>query len=434
MSTLPQQEALREVGVRSDDRVVTVALAGAGNRGQAYISWVHENPHRARLVAVADPLSSRRDIVTRGDSSIRQFSNWQEMAAEPQLADMIIIATQDTDHVAPTHAFAKAGYAILVEKPLAPTPDECREILDVITEAGVMFGVCHVLRYTPYTNIVKSIIDSGELGSIMDIQHLEPVGWWHAAHSYVRGNWRKSAQSSPMLLAKSCHDIDWMRYIAGKRISHVASFGELTHFTRENQPTGASDRCITCAVERQCPYSAIKLYQHSYDTKGYTWPVSVIADSDSQESLDEALATGPYGRCVYTCDNDVVDHQSVLLKFEGGTQATFTMTAFSEQTHRQTRIFGTHGYLECDGETIRVVDFRTGASRTLTADDQGGANAADGHGGGDAGLMDAYVRAVATGNPEHIRSGAIESLESHLAVFAAEDARHSRRITDVPTY
>lgn len=410
---------------------VSVALVGAGNRGQSYLSWVHDHPERARLVAVADPSAHRRGLVARDDDAVVHYDDWRDLAAAGRIADMVIISTQDRMHVEPATAFAELGYAVLLEKPIAPTADECRRIVEVVERTGIMFGVCHVLRYTPYTDLVKRIVDSGVLGRILDVQHLEPVGWWHMAHSYVRGPWRREDTSAPMLLAKSCHDLDWIGYITGRRLAKVSSFGSLTHLRRENKPAGASDRCLSCAVEPECPYSAPKLYLGTFRTSGAVWPVTVITDRDDEAGVVEALATGPYGRCVYECDNDVVDHQVVAFEFEDGGAGTFTMTAFSEQTHRQTRIFGSHGCLEGDGEAVRVVDFRTGESSHHDLGESG-SNAADGHGGGDTGLMEAFVRAVATGDRDLIRSGPRESLESHLAVFSAEEARRSGSVRTVP--
>lgn len=409
---------------------VTVALVGAGNRGQTYLSWVRENPDRARLVAVADPQAYRRQIVAAGDPTVAHYDDWRDLAAVGRVADMVIVSTQDRDHAEPAKAFAALGYAVLLEKPIAPTADECREIVAAVQAAGVLFGVCHVLRYTPYTDLVKEVVDSGVLGRVVDVQHLEPVGWWHMAHSYVRGPWRQEATSAPMLLAKSCHDVDWLRYVTGLRIEQVSSFGSLTALRPENRPEGAAHRCLDCAIEPTCPYSAPRLYLGTLRADGPVWPVTVITERTDEAGVVEALRTGPYGVCVWDSDNDVVDHQVVAMRLEGGAAATFTMTAFSEQTHRQTRIFGTHGCLEGDGEQVRVVDFRTSTVHVLGTG-ASGSNAADGHGGGDGGLMDAFTAAVATGDRSWVRSGPAESLESHLAVFAAEDARHAGDVRQV---
>lgn len=413
---------------------VSLAFVGAGDRGRTYASWAAANPQRARIVAVADPLPERRARI--GGPGVREFTDWTELLGE-RIADAVIVATQDRLHAEPAVALAEAGYHLLVEKPLAPTEEECRRIVESVTKAGVLFAVCHVLRYTPYTDLVKRAVDSGVLGEVMSVEHLEPVGWWHAAHSYVRGPWRSERLASPMLLAKSCHDLDWLGYVTGRRIAKVSSFGSLGHFRADRRPEGAADRCLDCSIEPGCPYSAPRLYLSTLRDRGPIWPVSVVTDGADEAAVIEALRTGPYGRCVYACDNDVVDHQVLAMELSGGVTATFTMTAFSEQTHRQTRIFGTHGCLTGDGERVTIVDFRQGGRReessvATVAGSVAGSNAADGHGGGDAGLMDAFVRAVRTGDPAHLRSGPAESLGGHLAVFAAERARHTGTVVTVP--
>jgi predicted dehydrogenase len=234
-----------------------------------------------------------------------------------------------------------------------------------------------------------------------------------------------------MLMAKSCHDLDWLQYVLGQRPRRVSSFGRLSHFTAANRPPGAADRCVDCAVAAGCPYSAERFYHDLLARGQHRWPLSVVVDEFTPRALDEALRTGPYGRCVYACDNDVVDHQVVAIEFADGTTATFTMTAFSEAAGRSTRLFGTRGVLSGDGSTIRVHDFLTRSEQVITPM-AGGMSAADGHGGGDAGLMDAFTRAVATGNPEAIKSGPAESLASHLAVFAAERARVNGTVETLP--
>jgi predicted dehydrogenase len=280
-----------------------------------------------------------------------------------------------------------------------------------------MLAVCHVMRYTAYTKIVKSLLDDGRIGRVVSIQHLEPVGWWHHAHSFVRGPWRDSTASSPMLLAKSCHDIDWLLYLAGQPARRVSSFGSLTHFRPESKPAGAADRCVDCAVEHDCPYSAVRLYLNA----GPGWPLSAVTPDFTEAAVLDALRTGPYGECVYNGQNDVVDHQVVMMELADGATVSFTMTAFTPYEQRKTRIFGTHGYLDGDGGSVRLVDFRTGTEETVAVADTIEA----GHTDGDEALVDAFLAAVATGDPALISSDATTSLAGHLVVWAAERARHT---------
>jgi predicted dehydrogenase len=413
---------------------VSMVIIGAGQRGTGYARWAGRHTDRASVVAVAEPHDGRRArLATEHDIAAGDAAtDWRRLADRGRLADAVLICTQDRMHAGPVEAFAALGYHILLEKPMAPDEAACRRIVAAVENAGVMLAVGHVMRYTPYTRAIKQVVEDGQLGDIMSVQHLEPLGFWHQAHSYVRGNWRRADLAASMLMAKSCHDLDWLQYILGRVPLRVSSFGSLTHFTAANRPAGAADRCVACSVEASCPYSAPRLYRDLLNRGEHRWPLSVVVEEFSSGALDEALRNGPYGRCVYACDNDAVDHQVVALEFPGATTATFTMTAFSKAAGRNTRLFGTRGELAGDGQTIRVYDFLTRAERLITPPPVGGLTAAVGHGGGDAGLMDAFTTAVATGNPELIRSGPRESLASHLAVFAAERARLNGTVETIP--
>jgi predicted dehydrogenase len=411
---------------------VTLAVVGAGNRGTEHGRWALAHPDRARVVAVAEPRAVRRDrlAAAHGIPSSGTVASWQGLAERGRVADAVLICTQDAVHVDPAVAFAELGYHVLLEKPMATTVAGCRRIVEAVERAGVLFAVCHVLRYTPYTRLVKRLVEAGRLGEVISVQHLEPVGFWHQAHSYVRGAWRREDAATFMLMAKSCHDLDWLAYVVGRPIRRVASFGGLAHFRAEHRPAGAADRCVDCAVEPTCPYSAVRFYSR-YLGRDATWPLDALVDHRTEADLDAALRHGPYGRCVYACDNDVVDHQVVAMEFDGGPTGTFTMTAFNAGGHRRTRLFGSRGELHCDGERVTVHDFLTERSETLPALTPGDPTAGAGHGGGDWGLMDAFVRAVATGDRSHILSGPRESLAAHLAVFAAEHARHTGTVVAV---
>ncbi|GAA2210269.1 Gfo/Idh/MocA family oxidoreductase [Nonomuraea monospora] len=396
--------------------MVTLAVVGAGSRGTSYARHA-VGTGRARVVAVADPLAGRRDRFP----GAAPYADWRELAALPRQADAVIIATQDRDHVEPAVRFAELGYDILLEKPMAVSEDDCRAIVAAAERSGAVFAVCHVLRYTPYTRALKALLDEGRIGEVVSVQHLEPVGWWHQAHSYVRGNWRRADESTFMLLAKSCHDLDWLVHLTGKQVTRVSSFGGLHHFRPENRPAGAADRCLDCSVEPGCPYSAKRLYLPL--AGDHSWPLSVLTDDVSEAGVLEALRTGPYGRCVYACDNDVVDHQVVNLEFEGGTTASFTMTGFTPALHRQTRIFGTRGSIDGDGDRLTVHDFVTGRSTVVETRPSGDGTARGGHGGGDEALVEAFLTAVATRERAPILSSPAESLHSHLIAWAAERSR-----------
>lgn len=414
------------------DRPATIAVVGTGSRGYAYAQFARAYPTRARVVAVADPRHDRRDTLADQHAvpADRRFDDWRGLAAAGRVADAVLIATPDAEHAEPTCRFAALGYHVLLEKPIAPTPGECVAVVEAVEKAGVVFAVCHVLRYTAYTRAVKRMIDEGRLGSLVGIDHTEPVGWWHFAHSYVRGNWRRVDESGPSILTKCCHDMDWLRYVVGRPAVSVDSRGGLHHFTAANRPAGAADRCLDCAVEPDCPYSAKRLYLGFVgDPRWHRWPLPVVTTDLTGPGVLRALRDGPYGRCVYACDNDVADHQTARIEFAGGVTGTLTMSAFTPLARRRTRIMGTRGFLEGDDGRLTLTDFVTGRTAPVEVPLTGGGDAAGGHDGGDFELFGAFVDAVTAGDPTLVRCTPREALESHLMSFAAE---HSR-LTGTPT-
>jgi predicted dehydrogenase len=406
-------------------RPVTIALVGAGSRGTTFGSFAQQHPDRARIVAVADPRTDRREALADQleVAPDRRFDDWRELVALPRFADAVIVTTPDREHVGPACGFAELGYHVLLEKPIAPTRAECIEVIDSVEKAGIILAVCHVMRYTSYTDTVKELVAKGRLGQLVGIEHLEPIGWWHFAHSYVRGNWRRSAEAGPSILTKCCHDLDWLRYIVDQPAVAVSSWGGLHHFTAANRPSRAAGRCLDCAVEPDCQYSAPRLYLGCLgDAERERWPLSVVTTDLTEPGVRRALRDGPYGRCVYDCDNDVADHQVVTIEFEGGVRATLTMSAFTPADRRRTRIMGTRGFLDGDGRRLTLTDFVTGDVESF--DFAGaGSGAGGGHDGGDFGVMSAFLHAVSSGDRSLVRTGPRESLESHLMAFAAERSR-----------
>ncbi|WP_433462837.1 Gfo/Idh/MocA family protein [Spirillospora sp. CA-128828] len=407
-----------------------IAVAGAGLRGRGYAARIRETgAGRIAAVAEPDPVRRARFAAEHGLPPERTFPGWRELAAAGRVADGVIIATQDAAHAEPAVRFAELGCHILLEKPMATSEADALRIVDAVERAGVMLAVCHVLRYTGYTRALRTLIADRRIGTPISVQHLEPVGWWHHAHSYVRGNWRRVDESGPMLMTKSCHDIDWLVHVMGEIPARVSSFGRLSHFRAENRPSGAAARCLDCAVESRCPYSATRLYLSCLgDPDRETWPLGAVTDDRTEEGVLRALREGPYGRCVYACDNDVVDHQVVNMEFPSGATGVFTMTAFSPAAQRQTRVFGTSGCLEGDGARISVRDFVTGEVETV---EPGDASPDGRHDRADDALADAFVAALAGGDPAPLSSGPRESLASHRVVWAAERARLDGAVIDL---
>lgn len=410
---------------------VSVLVIGCGARGELYSRYALENPDKMKVIAIAEPRVEYRNHMKQLHDIKDEFvfSSWEDVLKKGRITDAVLICTQDNLHTEPAIAFSQQKYHMLLEKPMSSTPEECREIVASAKKHDIIFAVCHVLRYTRYTTELKKIIDNQTIGDIISMQHLEPVGWWHQAHSFVRGNWKNDKESTFMLLAKACHDLDWIRYIMGSSVESVHSFGHLSHFTQENHPDKAGTNCFDCSVERRCPYSAQKIYLEN--EFGGDYFRKIITPVDNKEALKKALIEGPYGRCVYLCDNNVVDHQVVNFQFQGNKTASFTMTAFTEYSDRKTRIFGTRGRIEGDGKFIKVFDFNNNEEVIYDVDALEGDSQMTGHGGGDYYMMKSFIEAVKSGDQSLVLSGPDETLETHLTVFAAEQSRKTKTVINV---
>ncbi|TLM83140.1 Gfo/Idh/MocA family oxidoreductase [Pseudarthrobacter sp. NamE5] len=416
-------------------------VAGAGARGAAYARLAAATG-QATIAGIAEPRRTLRENLAAElhVPPAGVFEDWQSMLAARPSADAVIIATPDREHEGPFEAAAMLGYPILLEKPVAVHPAGCAALAQLARDTGVSATVCHVLRYTPLTALLRQLLAEGAVGRIISVQHLEPVGFWHFAHSYVRGNWRREEDSSPFLLAKCTHDVDWLSFIIGSQPVRVSSFGQLAHFRPEGAPEGAAPRCIDCPAEPQCPYSAVRIYGAGRPENGAAADPArahfseVVDPGGTAESLLQALATGPYGRCVYSSDNDVVDHQVVNLEYGNGVTAAFTATAFTAAGPRRTRIFGSRGEISVEAGAISVYDFLTGETAVHTVPAAVPLVRGERHEGGDRGLVGAWVAALASGDWSGVVSGLEESLVSHAAVFAAEEARHHGTVAAVDQF
>jgi len=413
---------------------VTAILLGAGARGQIYANYAMEHPEELKIVAVAEPKTSRRIQFCEkyGILSENQYKSWEPLLVHNRLADAALVCTLDDLHTTPTLAALEKGYHVLLEKPMSNTEDECRAIEAAARNAGRVLSVCHVLRYTPFYQKLKELITAGFVGELASIDQIENVGYWHQAHSFVRGNWRNSAETSPMILQKSCHDLDIILWLMGRDCERISSFGSLRHFTPENAPKGAPARCLDgCPHSESCPYYAPKLYL----THNIGWPTDMISTDLSYEGRVTALEKGPYGRCVYHCDNDVVDRQVVSMEFEGGGVASLTMTAFTTDSARQIKIMGSKGQITADMGANTIVLHRFGEDKPETFNIIPPKESNNyGHGGGDYCLMRDFVRLVQGQGRGDSLSSARASLQSHLMCFAAERSRLSHTVTEMSKF
>lgn len=405
-------------------------LIGAGSRGMTYGSWAKE--HNVTIAAVAEKRPDRLKFAgdTLGVPEDMRFSNGAELLALGKIADGAIIATMDRDHYGHVMQALDCGYDILLEKPISPDPKECVAIEEKANRLGRKITVCHVLRYTGFWGRIKEILDSGELGKIVAIKHSENIGNFHMAHSFVRGNWRNDVLSSPIIMQKSCHDLDILLWLTGAHCVKAAAFGSLRYFRPENAPEGAAERCLDCPHAGKCRFDAWWAYQPVLGK----WPADVVCLEPTEDALREALRTGPYGRCVYRCDNNVCDHMSILLEFDDGVTATFSLTAQTNNVHRNIHIMCEDGeILADDGEkTITVSHFRPSQAEAAESRVEAVPLSPSGHGGGDSGIMEDFTENLGKGGES--RSSISRSVESHLMACAIEEARVTGKVVDLAEY
>ncbi|MBU0510788.1 MAG: Gfo/Idh/MocA family oxidoreductase [Chloroflexi bacterium] len=471
--------------------IIQAILIGAGQRGaDVYGAYALRHSDQIQFVAVAEPNPGRRGrfAAQHGIPPENQFETWEHLLDRPTMGQAALVCTQDQQHTAPALSALRAGYDVLLEKPMAPTANECRQLVATAEATGRQLHICHVLRFTPHFEKMREIIQSGILGQIVNVSHRENVSWWHMAHSFVRGNWRNRAESAPMILAKCCHDLDILIWLLDSRCEHLSSVGGLLHYRPENAPDGAPQYCLDgCPAADTCPYYApfiyvdlLPLWRGFAETaKGFPrcaaktqqrapglvkalsaaipslrqmsdykeWPVSVVASDPTRENLLAALKDGPYGRCVYRCDNDVVDHQVVAMQFESGVSVTLSMHGHSHLEGRTTRIEGSHATLQAHfGHGGSWIEVDKHHSDRRTRYDTSALNKS-GHGGGDERLMDSFVQALwkegAPSGATHFRSAshltshlttARQSLESHLMAFAADEARVEGKVVRMSEY
>lgn len=410
----------------------TVVILGCGNRGgNAYAHWCAENPSRVRVVAIADHdhryRERVRDMLGLDESAC--YGSAEELLAQPRLADGLVLALTEDMRFEPFRRAIEAGYHVLCEKPLARSAEELRAMNAVVATHNSRVLTSHVLRHQPFFQEVHRIVAGGELGQVVHLQHNENVSYWHFTHSYVRGVFRNTTKAGPVILAKTSHDLDILSWLAASPAQRVMSRGDLVHFRAEHAPAGAPLRCLDgCPIFDTCPHNAELLYVKELGT-AEGWPVSMVEPQTSAGARRHAIEEGPYGRCVYHCDNTQPDHQTTAVDFENGITAVLTTSAFTGEDTRTLRIFGTEaellghmtsGRIEvrkfagATGEGVRP--FGAGTSEVLTVD------STLGHELGDAGLMDSFVQVLARELEDPLTAWE-DSTDSHWMAFAAERSR-----------
>lgn len=408
-----------------EQKRLNVAIIGCGARGaESYGRIMLARPEKFKICALCDVNTEKLEKYAKIFGAEETFADENEFFKKKR-GDVLVIATLDGCHVAQCEKALALGYDVLLEKPITDSKEECDRLLAAHKKYGGKIVVCHVLRYAPAYIKLKEVLDGGSCGELVMIDSIEQVSYWHQAHSFVRGNWRNREQTSPMILQKCCHDFDLLQFYAGSACESISSIGDLKLFKRENQPEGAADRCTECKYVDECCYSARGIYVGNWKSIGSPencWPYNMLTTELplTEENIEKAIETGPYGRCVYACDNDVVDHQIVAMTFRNGIKADLRMTAFTAGGGRIMKFYCTKGEFELD-EGTNIIYVRQFNKPEIKIDVNDLIDKSDNHGGGDAGLIDAFYDAICGSG---ISPTALEgSVESHLMAFYAEKSR-----------
>lgn len=449
---------------------ITAILVGAGDRGaDTYGEYALQHPDLIKFIAIAEPQKKRREkFVNKHQIPARNvFESWEPLLDKEKIADVAIITTQDKMHYEPTKRALKLGYDVLLEKPMSTTLEECKSLADISDEEDRILQICHVQRYAPFYSSIKSLIDSGKIGKVVNISLRENISSFHYAHSFIRGHWHNRENSSPMILAKSCHDMDILYWLVNQKALKISSFGSQKFFGRENMPEGAPDFCLRgCPIEDSCLYNSKRIYLDIIPllhigakssrgmerfiiktvlkfpqlanlpmfkrVKNFTeWPVSTITNDFTREGILKALSETNYGKCVYKIDDhNVVDHQVVNIEFEDKTTTSFTMHGFSDEEGRTIRIDGTKGTIIgehlASGDRVVHIDHLTDRRSNVWKSGR-----LVGHGGGDDGLMKAFLENIESESKQNVLTNARAALESHLMAFAADIARLENRVVEL---
>jgi predicted dehydrogenase len=419
------------------NKILSIAVIGCGARGLVYSELAAEMKDKFKIVAAADPVKERVEKIKKlaDKDSFKAFESADELFTQPRLADILIVATQDGSHFANCKKAIELGYDILLEKPVATRPVEIFELEKYAQNKKSRVMVCYVLRFNPAYIKVKEIISSGMLGDIVSMNYVCGVTPWRMAHSFVRGHWAVSEESSPTILAKACHDTDIIQWLLERKCISLSSYGALNHFTPANAPEGAPERCTDgCKASGVCVYNALR---YAGDKK-QPWLPQIYdkTGTAAKEEIIEWLKTSPWGRCVYRCGNNALDHQVVSMLFEENITCTFTMTAF--ESGRQIEIYGTKGVLK-GGATYRDL-FKSEITFIPHNGKVQKYNITENHDPvgmrreRDKRLVDKLYSEMVKPAGEEINSCLTDSIQSHVIAFAAEEARLNKCVVNIDEF
>ena len=404
--------------------MLTAALIGAGRRGRdIYGGIIKDNCTGLKINAVAEPSIIKRKL-TGWQHKIpqkNQFSCYEKMLSKDKLSDALLITTLDHKHYYPTIKGIENGYKILLEKPITPNFEQLKDMAFHVKNKSNEIIITHTLRYTSFYKKIKEIIDKDIIGKIKSINHKENVGYFHFAHSYVRGKWRDETTSAPLFLAKSSHDFDLFTWLLGKRCVEVLARGEQSYFKQENHPANAGKRCLSCSIESDCPYSALHIYL-SRDEEN-PWPKVISRDFPPRPVIKLGIKYTDLGRCVFLCNSTMPEFLEAYLKYEDNINVNFTLNGLSKNMNRITCFYGTKGELKADFEKNKIIiNHFKGEKQIIEPPVKAGY-----HGGGDINMIEDFIDFLYKGSGNKDLTTFEASIESHLTAFAAEKSRLSKK-------
>ncbi len=420
---------------------IKVALLGCGDRGCIYADYSLRNPDDMEVVAVTD-LSALKKEEARVRYNLpedRAFDSVEAFIAAGIECDIVIDATMDKAHYPTAMALLAAKYNVLLEKPVCPNKEELLDIQRAAHENGCKVIVCHVLRYTPFYSAVKKVLAEGKIGRVRSLEMTEHVGMAHFIDSFVRGKWNNEEEcGSGLLLAKCCHDLDLMCWLADEsRPKYVTSLGFRENFTMDKAPAGATELCFDCPHEKTCNYSAVKIHLDRDTMPFQTWAgIGKPIDTITREEKIEYMKHSAYGKCAYNSGGDIVDNQNVIVSFENGAMGTLNLVGACAKAERYLHIVGSNGEIEGVFENnefqLRVFTregrrygYDTEVINTVEGSELGK------HGGGDNEIMRHLVNYLRTGEGTLSLTSINDSVEGHLCVYAAEMSRKEKRTIDL---
>ncbi len=411
-------------------------IVGGGQRADIYAELALKKPEKLKIVGLVEP-SPRRTAYLKNKYQIPEencFCSVEELCEREKIGDLVINGTMDQLHVPTAIPTLEKGYDLLLEKPLAVSTEEMKALYETAKKTERHVYLCHVLRYTEFYSTIKKILLDGEIGRPISLAMSEHISYGHMGAAFVRGKWRsQSTCFAPLLLAKSCHDLDIMTWLMEPyRPTAVSSFGSNLQFTKENKPKNAPHRCYDgCEHLESCPYSAKSNYAEHDAWSVYVFDALADEGGLSFEEKEKALKTdNPFGICAWDFDREGnADHQTVNVCFEGGATATFSLIGGTARAQRSLHLVGTAGEIfgvfEDNRITVRKIAphnekwFEERVIKTRAPE--------DGHAGGDLALIEDFAD-ILNGTAPDFRACDLDSAtDAYRIAFAAETSKNEGR-------